>query len=124
MEAFVPSHHYDTLCQWWRAHQWEPVPLSALPRTGLVIPGICAGFIYSTDSDLGWIEWIVSNPESEKVERSKALDTLLEGLKEKAREMGKKVVFSSSNNAGLISRLERSGFQITDRDVTHGIWRL
>ena len=116
--------HYDTLKTWWEGHKWEPVQPVFLPQIGTVIESndipICAGFVYQAKgTPLGWLEWVISDPESERSERDKSLDLLITDLIEKAKEAGTPVLFTSSNHAGLISRYTSHGFKETDTGVTH-----
>lgn len=113
------SKDYGTVSQWWKAREWPIIPLEYLPNHGLIIDNYCAGFVYNTDSAIAWIEFIVSNPNSDKVKRSQAMDILIDSLIGKARILGAKCVFTSSNNEKLIKRFVSQGYSIADRNVTH-----
>ena len=61
---------YEIICEWWRWWRWTPVERELLPNNGtggfMVHSNnvdICAGFLYTTNSNLCHIEWIVSNYE-------------------------------------------------------------
>ncbi len=112
---------YQEVRQWWEGHKWPAIPLSALPKTGLIVEGVCAGWLYSTDSSIAWMEWIVSNPLSDKTLRDASLNTLIENLLGKAKESGFTQVFTSVNHPKLIERYQNNGFTIEDRNVTHMI---
>lgn len=115
------SKDYPTAVEWWKARNWPPVPQEALPTTGVIVENYCVGFVYRTDSAISWMEWIVSNPDTDKNERDKAMNLLIDNLLNKAASMGAKAVFTSASEASphLISRLQKSGFAITDKNVTH-----
>lgn len=116
---------YNDCHQWWTVHKWAPVPAGMLPtNTGIMVENqgvkICAGWIYLTNSPIAWIEWIISNPESDAIIRSTSLDLLIESLSDVARKAGALGIFSSSNNPKLISRLERHQFQQSpDQGMIH-----
>lgn len=113
------SADYPVVCQWWTARQWPQIPLMMLPRRGFIVDGYCAGFLYLTDSPIAWLEWVVSNPDSDKIERQKALDNLISSLLNAAKEAGCKAVFSAANHPGLIERYKSHGFQVSDTGMTH-----
>ena len=113
---------------WWLAHKWPVIPLPSLPKNGLIVVGddgreVCAGFIYQTDSDIAWLEFIVSNPECSMRVRAKSLDTLIAGLKARAQELGHRCFFTSLSSKGLMKLYEKHGFQRTDTKMTNFIGR-
>jgi hypothetical protein len=112
---------YPSLYSWWTAHKWQPVAIEALPKTGLVIEGVCAGFIYKTDSNMCLIEWIISNPETDKNVRNDALDLLINKLVDTAKEMGFTLAFTSVQHQGLLKRYENHKFIVTDQQMTNMI---
>jgi len=122
IRPFVP-HLYPTLVSWWLNHDWPSIPLNYLPKTGVVIYGkevpVCAGFLYSTDSDVAIIEWIISNPHTAKLERRAALVLLIEALCQEAKNRGFKSVFTFASHPRLIEELDSAGFVVTDRGMTH-----
>ena len=60
---------YDTIVKWWKSWpDWEPLARNLLPENGtggyIVEKGeipIVAGFLYTTNSKVGWMEWVISN---------------------------------------------------------------
>jgi hypothetical protein len=119
---------YSTLEFWWAVHKWPAVPQEALPSTGLVVVGpngpICAGFLYSTDSSLAWLEWVVGNPLCDKILRDEALDLLIPALLAEAHKSGKSQVFSSVQHPALLKRYKKFGALEADTNMTNVIWRL
>ena len=117
VRAFNKSD-YSTVCEWWAAHKWPVIAYELLPSTGLIVEDRCAGFIYKTDSGFCLFEWVVSNPNTNKEERSEALDTLInEGIK-LSKEMGFKVIFTCVSHPKLIERYKKHEYQVTDSNVT------
>jgi hypothetical protein len=119
---------YPALKTWWTLHSWPAVPQEALPKNGLIIEHlgqrICAGFIYSTDSSIAWLEYIISNPLCDKLIRDKALDLLISGLIELAKSLGKTVVFTSVKHPSLIKRYAAHGAIETENNMTNMVWRI
>lgn len=108
---------FAVINQWWIAHGWTMVP-SMLPRIGFVVDGICAGFLYQTDSTFALLEWVISNPASEKESRRQGLDLLVEAAIREAKDLGFKVLYSTLKHPALIKRYENHGFVPTDTGMT------
>lgn len=114
---------YDMLSIWWKQHEWPAVPFSCLPTFGLIIEcdklAACAGFLYATDSNISILEWVVSNPDVDALERSHALDILLVKLEAQAKEYGSQFIFTFLKHERLMKRVEDHGFLKTDSEMQH-----
>ena len=81
---------------------------------------VVAGFMYvTTDKAMGFIAFIICNPDSDAIARGKAFPELLEGFNAKAKELGVQFLFTTTNNASLTNRLRNDGFIECDTDVVH-----
>jgi len=120
IEKFLPKH-YEEVCGWWKSHGWAPISLEALPTTGFIIPDVCAGFLYSTDSSMCVLEWVISNPKASKEVRSEGLDDLIDALLKKADSSGFKMVFTSVSHPKLMDRYSEFGFKKTESEMTNMI---
>lgn len=118
------SLDYPVLETWWRIHKWPPPPAHVLSPHGLIIEGKAAGFLYLNEGGLAILEFVVANPLCDKLERGKALDLIINGLVEKARQAGKAIIISSITNPSLMKRYEASGAVVGDRNMTNYVWRL
>lgn len=118
-KPFEAQKHYKDVSTWWNTHKWPVIPLAMLPPTGFVIEGVCAGWLYLTDSPIALLEWVVANPNTPVDERGQGLDALVARLKEEAKARGKSFVFMTAKNERLINRLEKHGFQRTDEHMTN-----
>jgi hypothetical protein len=118
--SFTPEHYEEISC-WWRDQNWTPVDLKTLPTNGLIIPGVCAGFLYMTDSNLCLLEWVIANPKTDKEIRSEGLDLLIDSLLKKAEELKYSLVFTSVSHPRLMDRYTKLGFQKTDTDMCNFI---
>lgn len=128
IELIKPSD-YPELAAWWTAHKWPPVPISSLPRTGLVVRnpigvGQAAGFLYDSGTDISWVEWIVSNPDTSAEQRAECIKLLLEGLELEAKKQGFVFMWTSSKNRHLSKKLMEAGFAEVDVGVSHFIKRI
>lgn len=110
---------YSDVASWWKAHNWPVLPIEALPKLGFIVPGVCAGWLYETDSTLCWLEWVVSNPLTSKEERSVALDEVISSLLSRAKELGFKQVFTTVVHPKLVDRYKNHGFVVTDQAMTN-----
>lgn len=117
---------YSIACEWWKFWKFGAPPLESLPANMLVAydengqAGIA--FMYQTDSNLAWLEWLVASPTISKENRSLAQEMLLSTVKVLANALGFGVVFTSTKNQTLLKRLERK-FNKTDEGMTHFVWR-
>jgi hypothetical protein len=113
---------YDELVAWWQAWGWSPIPKDFLPADGIVVSfdkkNICAVFMYRTNTPICWAENYISCKDADKGVRQWALDLLIESLVEKAPSMGIKLIMSSINHPVLGKRLEKSGFVVSDTNMT------
>ena len=65
----LSSDDYDAhLYKWWTDWGWQPPTKEFLPEDGaggLIVEDnntpVCAGFIYVTNSQVAWVDWIISN---------------------------------------------------------------
>lgn len=121
--AFTPAD-YAEVASWWEAQGWPVIPPEMLPGTGVVVPGLAAGFLYKTDSAIAILEFVVANPASDKMERRAALDAVIEALLAYAALVGARAVFTSCQHPSLLARYQNHGFQITDTGMTNLIRRI
>jgi hypothetical protein len=112
------SDYDDILVKWWQGWGWSAPSRDFLPDNGagglIVFDGdepVCAGFIYTMNAKVAWVEWIVSNKEyRKKPTRKEALNLLIFTLTKICENNGAKYIFSNNNNKNLIDRFVDSGF--------------
>lgn len=110
--------------QWWLAHRWPPIPPPILSTFGVVVGAPagedwCAGWLYRTDSKIGWIEWLVSNPKATSTNVHDGLVMLIDVLKAESKRRGDMMLFGALKTRGLIRLYKNLGFQETDSGMTH-----
>ncbi len=115
---------YHIICSWWRQHNWPAIAKEFLPATGYIVDGVCAGFLYKTDSKIAWIEYIISNKECDKSVRNDGLDILINKLLDVANEDGFKAIFTSVEHPKLMDRYVSHGFNVTDHNMYNMMRRL
>ena len=114
---------YDkVLCKWWKDWRWVPPSRDFLPENGeggfvvydKDIP-VCAGYVYVTNSKVGWCDWIVSNFEyKDRVKRKEALDLLIETLTNTLKLNGCKYSYALIKSKSLISNYINNGYTEAD----------
>lgn len=113
---------YDSLVSWWKWWRWTPIPKNFLPDNGTGgimiqkenIP-IVAGFIYYTNSDAVFVEWIISNPKYKDNDRKEAIEMLLNTIEAICKEQGKKYMFSIGRNQSLINTHKKLGWDVDNK---------
>lgn len=106
---------YGKLVEWWNAYNFTPIPMSSLSSIGIMVSNeeeetVC-GFLYLSNSDLCWVEFIVSNPNiKDKAIRTKAITQCINQLCEVAKEMNYRIAFTSLENKNLQDKYLSCGF--------------
>tara|TARA_R100001086_G_scaffold250084_1_gene193471 strand:+ start:5629 stop:6039 length:411 start_codon:yes stop_codon:yes gene_type:complete len=108
----------DVLIKWWKDWDWTPPQRDFLPQdgeSGLMVwdkkTPICAGFIYTTNSKVAWVDWIISNKEyKNKDKRKKSLLLLIEALTKVAKNSKHKYAYALIKNQSLIKTYEDMGY--------------
>lgn len=117
---------YEELVTWWRFWKFPAPELQMLPTNMIVSydegKPVCAGFIYMSDSQIAWLEWIVASPGAGKESRSMGIENVLQCAKMAASCLNYSVLFTSCKNPSLIHKLKKA-FQPTDSGMSHFIWR-
>ena len=113
---------WDTLVGWWKWWRWTIMPREFLPENGtggIMIEknNVCvaAGFLYTTNSKVIILEWIVSNPEYKQKDRKKAIELLITEAENKTKELGYKYMFSIGRNKLLIETHKKLGWFIDNK---------
>ena len=119
------NDYSDFLIKWWTDNRFTPPPIDFLPnngKDGIVVydadtnTNIAAGFVYITNSEVAWVEYIVANFEvKDKELRKQAIEFLIKQL---ALSSGKKYLFSSLKNPNLIKHYLNSGFVVGSQNTT------
>lgn len=119
VQELPTSEIYGTTCTWWGENGWPVVAPLMLPPTGFIVPGMCVGYLYETNSGVALLEWIVGTKNADKAQRSLAIDILIKTMIVSAKERGFKALFTSTKNKSLINRYEKQGFLKTDTESTN-----
>tara|TARA_R100000656_G_scaffold20193_1_gene18214 strand:+ start:219 stop:629 length:411 start_codon:yes stop_codon:yes gene_type:complete len=114
---------WDTLVSWWDAWpDWVALPRDFLPDNGkggfMVeknnIP-IVAGFLYTTNSKVVLLEWIISNPDYKEIDRQNAIELLINGAENVSKASGYKYMFSIVRNKHLIATHKKLKWKVDSK---------
>lgn len=109
-EKFEPELHLSQIEEWVKAHDIGFLLSNTLPKNGRIVPDVCALFIYKTDSDVGFIENMISNPKADKSEVSNGFDLCGDELEIDARKLGIKYLVGSSFLPAVADHAKRNGY--------------
>ena len=120
--AYTPAD-YPAIASIWAARAFPALPPEALPANGIIVLNdrliVAFGFLYLSDSAIAWTEWLTTNPEAQPAQRHEALDLIIKSLEATARAAGRRILFVSLADRGLISRFIAHGFQAGDEQMTN-----
>ena len=124
---------YDNiLLKWWKDWRWTAPPKDFLPDDGeggfIVydkdVP-VCAGYIYITNSKVGWCDWIISNFNyKDKTNRKKALNELIKILTHTLELSDCKYSYALIKSDSLIERYKENGYIEGDKYTKEMIKKL
>lgn len=113
-ERYSPSKHDEMLSLWCKLHRKKPFPKGWLSDTGFIVPGIIAAFLYRTNSKLGFVECIISNPNSSAEERQTGLDLVLSAIEREAKAAGIIALQGQSAIASIKSHGKRNAWIVSE----------
>ena len=116
---------YEELCSWWERWDWPILSKDMLPgegTSGVMVSkdnvNIVAGFLYWSNSDLVWLDWIISNPDYKDEDKKQAIELLIKTAEEMVKSAGKKYMMSISRSKSLLNIHENLGWNI-DKTASH-----
>jgi len=116
---------YEILSDWWKAWGWPVIVKDMLPDNGtggIMIErkgeNIVAGFLYWSNSKMVWLDWIISNPKTNRDLRQEAIKKLILTAESMTKEAGSKFMMSISRSNSLLKTHKELGWTI-DPDPSH-----
>ena len=132
IQPLKSTDYEEVLCKWWKDWRWTPPPQDFLPENGIGglmvydedVP-VVAGFLYNTNSNVVWIDFIVSNFHyKNKNNRKLAIKLLILALEERTKELGKYTLYALIKNKNLIDIYKELGYNHGDSYSTELIKRI
>lgn len=129
MDIRIAEHKdYDMLKEWWGFWRFPAPSIQSLPQhdtdcfSGVIASknkkDLACGFMYTTNSNMVWFEFIVTNPKTTSEERNEAILSVLDELSFSAKELGYTIAFSSIKNENLINKYIQEGFSVGTKGTT------
>lgn len=83
---------------------------------------VCAGFAYTTNSAVAWVDWVISDPTyRKKPERKQAIELLVYTLTKICTDSGQKYTYTIIKHKGLMKAYEKFGYVQGDTNITEMI---
>lgn len=116
---------YDIVKSWWEDWGWNPIPISSLSNDGFIVSkdgeDLYACWCYYTGTDIGLIEWVISNRKASKGKKGGALKYLIDLCVDIMKYNGVRAIFHMTNNESLLNTLDGCGFKRTDKNCTQTV---
>lgn len=116
VERWDAEKHLPMVHEWARLRGIGPDAgdVSLLPPTGFLADRIVVGFFYLTNSRLGFLGSIISDPKSTKEARGPAIRDLIEAATAFALEHGVRTVVSMPSVQSLTGHFGACGFELIE----------
>lgn len=114
---------YPTICKFWNSWSFPIIPIENLPKMCAVcsydnIP-IYAVFIYRTDSSLCWLGFPCSDKNISYKLKKGGLEVLVKETIQYCKNIGCKLIVTTTNSNSFGNALENSGFHLGDTNTNH-----
>ena len=121
LKDFKAEEHFEEVSTWWKFWRWTNHPTPALLSTiGYIVEKdgliLCAGWLYTTNSGMAFIEFVVKNPFAE--EDNSSVLFLIEHLFQRAVAEGAVIAWSVHKNNFLATMLEQCAFKPAAQNYT------
>ena len=88
-----------------------------LPPTGVWVPGHACGWLYESDSALGWLGFPVVSPHVSRENGFKALSAVFDEIDIIARESGIAILTTAFSHTSLQRMASLKNYEVIDTDV-------
>jgi len=107
---YAPEYYFE-LSEWFIAWDEKVPSAEHLPRLGIMIEGVAAGFLVQTDTKICLIDFLISNPKAEKKERNKALNLVVHALIKLAQNLGYNLIMANTKKLAVKNRALKHEFK-------------
>lgn len=115
----IQLEDYEYINKWWVEQGFNAVSLEVLPMQGLgglIIEKekpIAAAYLYLTNSKMGYIDNLISDPKYTSKDRFNIILELIAACKEVAKEVGCLDVWAITNSKGIVKRCEKLKYNVS-----------
>ena len=111
---------YEYINKWWIEQGFQPVGVEVLPMNGLgglIVEKekpIAAAYLYLTNSKMGYIDNLISDPKYKLKDRFDVILELMAACKKMAEDVGCLDMWAITNNKGILKRCKTLGYNVTE----------
>ena len=111
---------YEYINKWWVEQGFQPVSVEVLPMNGLgglIVEKekpIAAAYLYLTNSKMGYIDNLISDPKYKSKDRFDVILELMAACKKMAEDVGCLDMWAITNNKGILKRCKTLGYNVTE----------
>lgn len=108
----------ETAKTWLQIQGWPVMPDWAYPDLCYAVPGKAAVWLFTSNSGMCWVEYLVGNPLISKEEKHEAISHLLSYVAEEAKKLGAKQLITSTPHPGAARAYLEAGYVAGDTNCT------
>lgn len=109
--VFNKEKHFEIIKEWGKARGTELPPPEYFADIGLMVPGIGAAFLYTTNSKQCILDNIIINPAASFEDRASAAKLITEGLVTIAKDLGYWLMIGQPEGETMLRRSLALGFE-------------
>lgn len=117
--------YYPLLKSWWegKGGAWQAIAPQFLSTRGIIIKDdrakyICAAWLYTTDSSVGVINWIITDNDSDPKTKRKCIEFMMSRLEDYTKFIGLTMIYTVMGTNSLKKVLKKQGFIIGANNIT------
>mgnify|MGYP003133017472 CR=1 FL=1 len=116
----IELEDYEHINKWWVEQGFQPVSVEVLPMNGLgglIVEKekpIAAAYLYLTNSKMGYIDNLISDPKYISKDRFDVILELMAACKKMAEDVGCLDMWAITNNKGILKRCKTLGYNVTE----------
>ena len=120
----ITKEDYKVIDSWYLERNISVPALKFLPESGLgglileKEKPIAAAYVYTTNSKLGYIDFLISDPNYKEEDRYDIILELFKELTQKAYDLGCEMVWAQSSIKGVTKRCQEIGWTVWDEPQT------
>ena len=110
---------YEYIDKWWIEQGYDAISKEILPMQGLgglIVEKekpIAAAYLYLTNSKMGYIDNLISDPKYISKDRFDVIANLMAACKKMAEDVGCLDIWAITNNKGILKRCKKLGYNVT-----------
>ena len=110
---------YEYIDKWWIEQGYDAISKEILPMQGLgglIVEKekpIAAAYLYLTNSKMGYIDNLISDPKYISKDRFDVIAKLMVACKKMAEDVGCLDIWAITNNKGILKRCKKLGYNVT-----------